>query len=93
MMVTIDFFFYLKELVFMGDWWAGSKIVLYMNKNDYEKYWGKEHSYCIMNHTYEIDWLIGWMICDRIHLLGVCIYIYTCLNQLHLVLKYISDYS
>lgn len=42
-----------------------------MNKDDFEKYWGKEHAYCIMNHTYEIDWLIGWMICDKIHLLGV----------------------
>lgn len=57
----------------MGDWWAGSNIILYMNKNDYDKYWGKEHAYCVMNHTYEIDWLIGWMICDRIHMLGVSI--------------------
>lgn len=59
------------ELVFMGDWWSGSKIILYMNKEDFHKYWGKEHAYCVMNHTYEIDWLIGWMICDRIHMLGV----------------------
>lgn len=55
----------------MGDWWSDSEIVLYIDKEDFKKYWGKEHAYCIMNHTYEIDWLIGWMICDRISLLGV----------------------
>ncbi|KAF5306635.1 hypothetical protein FQA39_LY08824 [Lamprigera yunnana] len=60
------------QLVFMGDWWSCSEILLYIDKEDYHKYWGKEHAYCVMNHTYEIDWLIGWMFCDRIHLLGNC---------------------
>ncbi|KAK5645670.1 hypothetical protein RI129_004134 [Pyrocoelia pectoralis] len=60
------------QLVFMGDWWAGSEILVYIDKDDYDKYWGKEHAYCVMNHTYEIDWLIGWMFCDRIRLLGNC---------------------
>jgi len=60
------------QLVFMGDWWSGSDILCFIDKDDFDKYWGKEHAYCVMNHTYEIDWLIGWMICDRIHLLGNC---------------------
>lgn len=55
----------------MGEWWSGSEIYMYIDKNEYDKYYGKEHAYCVMNHTYEIDWLIGWMICERIHLLGV----------------------
>ncbi|KAK4878917.1 hypothetical protein RN001_007063 [Aquatica leii] len=59
------------QLVFMGDWWSRSEILVYIDKEDF-KYWGKEHAYCVMNHTYEIDWLIGWMLCDRIHLLGNC---------------------
>ncbi|KAJ8918430.1 hypothetical protein NQ315_008127 [Exocentrus adspersus] len=61
-----------SELVFLGDWWSGSKIFMYIDKEEFDKYYGKEHAYCVMNHTYEIDWLIGWMICDRIHLLGNC---------------------
>ncbi|KAF2884202.1 hypothetical protein ILUMI_21984 [Ignelater luminosus] len=60
------------QLVFMGDWWANINLYLYIDKDDYDKYWGKEHAYCVMNHTYEIDWLLGWMIADRIHLLGNC---------------------
>lgn len=59
------------ELVFLGDWWSGSEVVFYVDKQEFDKYYGKEHAYCVMNHTYEVDWLIGWMICDRIHLLGV----------------------
>ncbi|XP_018577240.1 1-acyl-sn-glycerol-3-phosphate acyltransferase delta isoform X2 [Anoplophora glabripennis] len=60
------------QLVFLGDWWSGTRIFMYINKDEFDKYYGKEHAYCVMNHTYEIDWLIGWMICDRIHLLGNC---------------------
>lgn len=56
----------------MGDWWSGSKVIFYIDRKDFDKYYGKEHAYCVMNHTYEIDWLIGWMIADRIHLLGNC---------------------
>lgn len=59
------------ELVFIGDWWSGSRVILYIDKDDFKKYWGKEHACCVMNHTYEIDWLIGWMLCDRLELLGV----------------------
>lgn len=63
----------LLDLVFMADWWSGVNLKLYIDKEDLKKYYGKEHGYCIMNHTYEIDWLIGWMLADRVHLLGVCI--------------------
>lgn len=59
------------ELVALGDWWSESRIIFYIDKEEFDKYYGKEHAYCIMNHTYEIDWLIGWMITERIHLLGV----------------------
>lgn len=60
------------QLVFLGDWWSETRIFLYIDKDEFDKYYGKEHAYCVMNHTYEVDWLIGWMICDRIHLLGNC---------------------
>lgn len=61
-----------SQLVFMGDWWSGTDIVLYIDRKEFDQYYGKEHAYCVMNHTYEIDWLLGWMITDRLHLLGNC---------------------
>ncbi|CAH1369228.1 unnamed protein product [Tenebrio molitor] len=61
-----------SQLVFLGDWWSGSRIKFYIDRKEFDKYYGKEHAYCVMNHTYEVDWLVGWMICDRIHLLGNC---------------------
>lgn len=41
-----------------------------MNKDDVEKF-RKNHKYILMNHRYEIDWLCGWIICERTGVLGV----------------------
>ncbi|CAG5099677.1 Similar to AGPAT3: 1-acyl-sn-glycerol-3-phosphate acyltransferase gamma (Homo sapiens) [Cotesia congregata] len=60
------------QLVFMAEWWSGTELTIYIDKNDFDKYYGKEHGYLLMNHSYEIDWLIGWMFCDRIKMLGNC---------------------
>ncbi|XP_071455483.1 1-acyl-sn-glycerol-3-phosphate acyltransferase gamma-like isoform X2 [Hetaerina americana] len=61
-----------SELVFLCEWWSGSDIKLYINKEEFIKYYGKEHGYLVMNHTYEIDWMVGWMFCERIGVLGNC---------------------
>ncbi|KZC11257.1 PREDICTED: 1-acyl-sn-glycerol-3-phosphate acyltransferase gamma-like [Dufourea novaeangliae] len=61
-----------SQLVFLTEWWSGTDVVLYIDKVDFEKYFGQEHGYVIMNHTYEIDWLIGWNFCERIGVLGNC---------------------
>ncbi|VVC93487.1 unnamed protein product [Leptidea sinapis] len=60
------------QLVFMSEWWAGIKMFIYVKKDEYDKYYGKEHGYLIMNHSYEIDWLMGWQFCDGIGVLGNC---------------------
>ncbi|CAG9859637.1 unnamed protein product [Phyllotreta striolata] len=60
------------QLVCLGDWWSQTKVNIYIDREVFDKYFGKEHAYIIMNHTYEIDWLIGWMVADRIQLLGNC---------------------
>lgn len=57
----------------MAEWWSGTDVNIYIDKKDFEKYYGKEHGYLLMNHSYEVDWLIGWMFCERIRMLGVCI--------------------
>lgn len=63
----------LSELVFMSEWWSNSKLSIYIKKDEYEKFYGKEHGYLIMNHSYEIDWLMGWHFCNTIGVLGVSI--------------------
>lgn len=69
----------------MAEWWSGSDVILYIDKKDYDKYYGNEHGYLLMNHSYETDWLIGWLFCDRIKVLGVII--------LYLFYTYIQNYS
>lgn len=62
-------------MVFLIEWWSGSDFILYMDRNDLEKHFGEEHGYILMNHSYEVDWLIGWVLCERKGILGVS-YIY-----------------
>ena len=35
---------------------------------------GKEHSIVLMNHKYDIDWLMGWILSERLAMLGVSDY-------------------
>lgn len=53
-------YFYSTELVAISEWWAGSRLKVYISKEDLAKA-GKEHTLLVMNHAYEVDWLFGWM--------------------------------
>ena len=55
----------------MAEWWSGTDVNFYIDQDDLKKYYGKEHGYLIMNHRYEVDWLMGFILCDRVHILGV----------------------
>ncbi|XP_075232638.1 1-acyl-sn-glycerol-3-phosphate acyltransferase gamma-like [Lycorma delicatula] len=61
-----------SQLVFMAEWWSGTDVHIYIDKDDFDKYYGKEHAYLVMNHRYDVDWLVGWIFCDRIKVLGNC---------------------
>ena len=39
------------------------------NEDDF-KYIGKEHTIVIMNHKYDIDWLMAWILAERLNMLG-----------------------
>lgn len=67
----LSYSFY-SQLVFMSEWWSGTTMSIYVKKDEYDKLYGKEHGYLIMNHSYEIDWLMGWQFCDGIQVLGNC---------------------
>lgn len=60
------------EMVFIADWWSDSKLHIYCDDEIRKKYLGKEHVLLLMNHTYDIDWLIGWMLCEQVGVLGNC---------------------
>jgi len=53
----------------LGRYWSGSKMDIYMDPEDF-KLIAKEHAICIMNHKYDIDWLMGWIVCQRTGLLS-----------------------
>ncbi|XP_045469953.1 1-acyl-sn-glycerol-3-phosphate acyltransferase gamma-like [Harmonia axyridis] len=59
-----------SQLVFLGEWWSSSKVIIYVDKEEFPKYFGKEHGYLIMNHAYEVEWLLGWIILERVKILG-----------------------
>ncbi|CAF3780471.1 unnamed protein product [Rotaria sordida] len=54
-----------SQFTFIAQWWSKSDCTLYMNPDDLEKI-QKEHAIVIMNHKYDIDWIPGWIICQRI---------------------------
>lgn len=43
-----------------------------MDPDDLKNFAGKEHVLLIMNHSYEIDWLVGWVFCEKSGVLGNC---------------------
>ncbi|XP_077298137.1 1-acyl-sn-glycerol-3-phosphate acyltransferase gamma-like [Arctopsyche grandis] len=60
------------QLVFLVEWWSQSEILAYIDKFEFDKYFGNEHGFALVNHHYEIDWLMCWKICDAIGNLGNC---------------------
>ena len=59
------------ELTFLAQWWAGCECAVYLENADDEKYIGKEHVIVLMNHKYDIDWLMTWLLAERWGMLGV----------------------
>lgn len=61
-----------SQLVFISDWYSNSTVRVYMDADDEKKYAGKEHVLLLMNHSYEIDWLAGWVFAEKVGVLGNC---------------------
>ena len=32
---------------------------------------GTEHAIVVMNHSFELDWLMGWIVCEQSRLIAV----------------------
>ena len=54
----------------IAQWWSKSDFTLYIKDEDLA-HLGKENAVVILNHKYDIDWLLGWIFCQRIDLLAV----------------------
>lgn len=57
------------ELVWLIDWWARLKIEVYTDMETFRPM-GKEHALVICNHKSDIDWLVGWVLAQRVGCLG-----------------------
>ena len=55
----------------MAQWWAGSECTVVLEKPEDYDLIGKEHNITIMNHKYDIDWLMAWILAERFQMLGV----------------------
>jgi len=58
-----------SQMCCMYNWWSASDVDIYIDKKDLE-FLKHEHSICLVNHKFEIDWLVGWVICQRCGILG-----------------------
>ena len=72
-MYTYLLFFYFVEIVAMADHWAGTQLTVYFADEESRKLMGTRHTMYIMNHNYEIDWLVAWQATERFGILAVCL--------------------
>ena len=55
----------------MSQWYAESEVNVYFEDIRDLKYIGRENTLAVMNHKYDIDWLMAWNMSERYGLLGV----------------------
>lgn len=60
---------WLAQCVFVIDFWSNSELIVYCKPEDLA-YIGREHNFTLINHSYEIDWLVGWLLIEKFHSLG-----------------------
>ncbi|XP_077488294.1 1-acyl-sn-glycerol-3-phosphate acyltransferase delta-like isoform X1 [Amblyomma americanum] len=58
-----------SQVVALAQWWSGSRIIVWGTDEDLEALL-KDHHMCVMNHSFEVDWLVCWMICDQFKMLA-----------------------
>ncbi|CAF3236758.1 unnamed protein product [Rotaria socialis] len=58
-----------SQLTFLYSWWSDSTIKIYANPQDVKDL-QSEYAIILVNHRYEIDWLVGLVAAQEIGLLG-----------------------
>lgn len=62
--------FHWSQLTVLAEWWSGTDCQLVVEEGEDLSVIGKEHAIVIMNHKYDIDWLMGWIMAERHGVLG-----------------------
>lgn len=58
------------EMTFLYSWWSNSDVQVFADRKEIEALQG-EHAMILVNHRYEIDWLLGLVVSQQLGLLGV----------------------
>ena len=58
-----------EKILFLADWWSDSEVRMYVDPKDLDEM-NAHNALVVMNHHYELDWCFGWMIADRVGVLG-----------------------
>jgi len=58
-----------SQMTFVYQWWSNSDLIVYIKPEDLEKI-RQENSMWLGNHRYEVDWLLGWVVTQRLGLAG-----------------------
>lgn len=59
------------------EWWSGTECTIYTDPRS-SLHYGKENAIVVLNHKFEIDFLCGWSLAERLGILGVsglCLYL------------------
>lgn len=56
-------------IVFILEWWSNCDVKVFTDPETMKKI-GTEDSILIVNHTYDIDWMLGWVLAERLSILG-----------------------
>lgn len=58
-----------SQVVALAQWWSGSRLRVWGTDEDLEALLA-DHHLCVMNHSYEVDWLACWMVTDQFGVLA-----------------------
>ncbi|KAG1661203.1 1-acyl-sn-glycerol-3-phosphate acyltransferase gamma [Nymphon striatum] len=64
-------YFSWSQLVVLSEWWSGTVVNMHTAPENV-KFIGKEHAVLIMNHKYDVEWVMGWVMAERYNVLGNC---------------------
>ena len=51
--------------------WAEYDIRIFGHDDEVGRYGNKEHALVLINHRGDLDWMVGWVLIDRLGMLGV----------------------
>ncbi|KAF7489856.1 1-acyl-sn-glycerol-3-phosphate acyltransferase gamma [Sarcoptes scabiei] len=59
-----------SQIVALAQWWAHTELTIYYPDKNALKLSESKPMICLMNHTFEIDWVIAWLAVDYYQKLG-----------------------